>query len=571
MNKTEIRHTHQLNLLNIDFRKLFILIKLLLQDKLKISFRANFKDALIKVVTSVLLFVVITAASYGLYTLCKLLNIFSAVSFIPEMVPSIISTIVFAFSFLTLIDGLTKSLYFSRDNKVIVTLPCNGSTIFLARLIVYAIFEFIRNFTIQIPLFLGYMLISGMPVYMILWSILALVFFTIAEVLVAALISIPDYFIQLLLKKNTTVKFIVYGLLFVLLIAGVIVLLSFIPNQLDIFSNWGPYFAAIQKFLYSFKNNWSAVFAVTIFFIGNNDYSKITLFPLESIYVLLIVLAVAVVFFLIDIFLVNPIYFKLSSKSFEFEDALSYVKEKNKHRRYVNSQLMQDITNFIKNPNLFVGVFGTFVVLPIIISLLNKVFGAMMTNINGDRYVMVVNLLVILLISLNTNSTIARLYSAEGSSFKYTKVYPKKPGFLLTSRIIFPLCLGTISIIISCIIVNAFSVPKLSQYNVNGYFMIFEILGLLLIYYGHAIYSAQLDFCKVTSDFGNKNDKSKAEKSSTVFAFVIAIFLSLLYYLFVIENINSSYFVVLVFGIIYFILNALYYHYRIKLIYQGGK
>ena len=142
-----------------DFKQFIILIRMLLQDKLKINFKTNFKQSIIKIVTIIAVFAGLTAVSYVLYYVAELLHLFAVLSYIPLSVPSFISTVIFFISFLALIAGLTKVLYFSADNRILITYPCKGSTIFFARLAVYFINELIRNLVIQVPLFLGYMLV----------------------------------------------------------------------------------------------------------------------------------------------------------------------------------------------------------------------------------------------------------------------------------------------------------------------------------------------------------------------------------------------------------------------------
>ena len=103
--------------LSFSIKKFFILFKMLLQDKTKISFKANKKQSLIKLLSLAILFVLLCAISFMFYQVSMLLNIFAATRYVPQSVPTFFMSFLMIFGFISLVSGLNKTLYYSKDNK----------------------------------------------------------------------------------------------------------------------------------------------------------------------------------------------------------------------------------------------------------------------------------------------------------------------------------------------------------------------------------------------------------------------------------------------------------------------
>ena len=126
------------------FKTLFVMQ---LKEKLNLSFLNSKKQTLYKVVFSVLGFVAITAVAYLLLWLCQFLNLFSAINHIPLTVMAIIYTAIFVLNTFTCTVGLSKTLYYAKDNQVLITYPVNSDQLYLSKMLVYYIGEIKKIFT----------------------------------------------------------------------------------------------------------------------------------------------------------------------------------------------------------------------------------------------------------------------------------------------------------------------------------------------------------------------------------------------------------------------------------------
>ena len=87
-------------------------------------------------------------------------------------------TTLFSLAFFSCLVNVTRTLYFSKDNQVLLTLPVTNGTIFSSKLLVCFAYELLKNVTYMLPFFFAYGLIMGLSILYFLWAIVALVFLT---------------------------------------------------------------------------------------------------------------------------------------------------------------------------------------------------------------------------------------------------------------------------------------------------------------------------------------------------------------------------------------------------------
>ena len=572
----EDRTTLKKRFFAIDFHAFWVLVKMLLANSLSLDIKHNKKKAIIKLILSVVIFAAIAALSYIFFYFCIRFNIFSLLAYVPMEVPSIIVSLMLIFSFLSSIGKVTEDLYFSNDNKVLLTFPTSGNTLFLARLGVSFISAYIKSLLLEIPFLFGYFLISGYPIYMyiLLFPIWALI--DIALLLLASLISIPTYYVKKYLRTHSFAKIIASAIFILVLLGLCVFIITIIPTNIDIYSNWGTYFAKIQEGLLFYRNSMSFFYKASMLYLGSYSGFSFAYFyksGIAGLYAFLIVLAAIFVFYFASLALANPLYLKLASQTGELQPK-SKKQEKGKQLRASSpfkAQLKKEAILFFKDSSLSSSYIDVFLGMPLLIALLAKLFSAMDLNTRGDSLVQVACLLIALLLSLSANGTISKIYSQEGGAFKLGRTYPLKESAIITSKILIPSFIGTISFAASII---ALCVIRPSM--VEG--TILMGIGAFLAYLGHLLYSAGLDFTNPKSNFGDTSLFANNEVRSTILAFATAAIFAALYYLYFQDHIlwlesiaSTSGLKVLILGIIYLALNLILYVRKIKYIYKTGE
>jgi len=564
--------TNKLRSLGIDWPRFFTLTAMMLKNTLNIDFKENKKRSIIKAASAIVGFVILATVSYFFFFITAKLNIFSLLSFVPETVPSIIVMLVYFIGFVPALFALIKNLYWSRDNKIMIALPCNANTVFWARMFVFMLSQCLKTLLIEIPFLYGFMIFSMFPWYTFIWALFGWTLLVLMEVLILSLLSIPGYYIGLFLKRHNIISIVLSSLFFVALVALVAVLISLLPDSVNLFSSWGPYFAKIQRFLIFYQTQLVVPYELTLMTIGLQSGFGAVLFTLQFLIVLVCVLTVIGLCFFGTVLLVNPLYFKLASSSNDF---LAPVEKKQKalkvHSGFV-SQIKKEALLFFKDPNIFSGLFGAFIFMPIYISLLNKIFGAMTTNTRGEIMVWAINVLLILLVSLSSNTVISRIYSEEGDAFNLTRSYPSNPRFMLSAKLFWPGLMGVISI---CLSVFFFASLK-GVGPLSGTLIAFAIC---FFYIGHLLYSAGLDFTSKHDHFESADFTSEAEKRVMITGTIIAFLFGVLYYLFLFDfhlwgsltREETASLKLCLFGLGGLALNIVMFFKRIKYIYMEGR
>ena len=117
-----------------NWRALVTLVKMQLKEKMDMGYLRSKRKLIFKIVWLFVEFAAITAVIAVLFHFVKLLGLFSLVHDIPVSVISLAFGIMLLLSLVTDTIGLVKSLYFSKDNTVLLTFPATPSLVFFSKL-----------------------------------------------------------------------------------------------------------------------------------------------------------------------------------------------------------------------------------------------------------------------------------------------------------------------------------------------------------------------------------------------------------------------------------------------------
>ena len=194
-------------------RQLKTLTMMQLKEKLDLSFVRSFRKTLFKIVWLIVEFAAITAICTLIFNYVKILGVFSLVGDIPETVMTVIFSLLFFLSVISSTIGLVKSLYFAKDNMVLLTFPVRPYLAFLSKLAVYYVYELKKNIMFTVPIFIAYGISKSYTLAYYPWLLFLFVFISILPVLIAALLSIPFMFVYQFIRKVKVVQYLIYLLL----------------------------------------------------------------------------------------------------------------------------------------------------------------------------------------------------------------------------------------------------------------------------------------------------------------------------------------------------------------------
>ncbi|MBR5119809.1 MAG: hypothetical protein IKV02_02315 [Clostridia bacterium] len=536
MTKTKLKKDGFITSFLEGWRALVTLVKMQLKEKMDLGYLRSKRQLVFKTTWLFIEFAAITAIIAVIFHFIKLLGLFSLVHDIPVSVISLAFGVMLLLSLITDTIGLVKSLYFSKDNTVLLTFPATPSLVFLSKLVTYYVYEFRKNFMFTIPMFIAYGLIvrgyglsdpKGLLYYP--WLVLMFVLISSIPVLLAALLSIPAMFIYIFLNRVKVLQYLLYSALGGGAILLVWWLIGLLPENINFIETWGDTYWQIQAFLDGYVKTFAPIYEFTELIVGRTVGLSSVIFHSGTVRTLLMTVALGIGLLLMCLLCSKPLFCRMASTPFEFKKKDSIKWRKNYKLPTAVSAIKKEFVIGVRS-NAFIKLGGILVVImPMAIYLLNKLYSAMDTRFIGTQMTICFNIVIILLIMLMTNIDIASVYSRDGSSSYLNKVQPTPYATLLFSKLIFPMIIALVGLVFT---VNVFAIEAgLAQSDAI-------LMGVMIygVYIAHLFSSAESDIMNpqyeqyaTFNEQANNPNETGSGVSAILFSaivFAIAFFLS---------------------------------------------
>lgn len=457
-----------------------------LKEKMDFSYLKSWKKTLFKVVWLLVEIVAITFICRTVFAYVRALGLFSLIGEVPTTVMNVIFTFMILLSIISSTAGLVKSLYFSRDNSVLLTLPTTPSMVFLSKLAVYYVYELKKTFMFTVPMFIGYALAHSYPIYFYFWLMFLFIFISALPVIISALLSIPCMFIYQWIRKVKAIQYVLYAVLTAVAVFLVLKLINALPENIDIVASWGTTYYKIQNFLATFTKYTLPLFLFTQVILGKRVGLELVIFDKTTFPTVAVLLGAMIVLLVLCFLLSKPLFYKMASKPFEYNKNSKAKKKENTPINGFVSALYKEVKVGLRSNSLITSALILIVVMPISIFLLNKIYIAMSTRFVGLQMTVVFNVIIMLLIMLGVNISTASAYSRDGSTAYLNKIQPLGYGKLLLAKLVTNLVLGFIGVVVAMI----FYKPYAPMDNIQ---LIFLAITVYAVFVAHLFWSAELD------------------------------------------------------------------------------
>lgn len=370
------------------------------------------------------------------------------VMFIPRSV-NLLTFIILLFQVLSIIsctNGLMNKLYTSKDNMILLSYPAKHVEVFASKLIVFYIYEFIKNLYFLTPFFLGFGIIVGIVDF---WYIIAVLLFTIIlpafPVLIGALLSVAIVYFKKLLNAIPALKVI---LIVGLMIGSFVVLyniVQLIPVPLQLLAIYGLVIDALKEF----------IAAVTSFGLFYNNIGSI-FFGQQVLLNYLIVLVVLIGLTGLVVAILMPLFFKLACSTSEHSNDKKHKQENKAHKNtfltFVRKEWVLSIRNFGEFVSNYIFMFAT----PYVVYIMASIFSSVDRNLLGEKMTVIFIGFIALLMASASNTSSAMAISSEGSEFSLLKTAPGKTSNIAWAKILFNFVFSTIMLFISFLLIVLF-------------------------------------------------------------------------------------------------------------------
>ncbi len=556
---------------------LITLVKMQLKEKLNFKRVEVSKSYVFNLILSALLvlvkFALVVVLCGAFIFVAQLFNLFNFNGAIPQSVISIILLIMLGASVFGCTIGLTKTLYYSRDNAILLTLPAVPMQIFLSKIIIFFIFELKRNLSFLVPLFLAYFFLHNYSIVYYFWMLICFVFVSMLTVSLGALLSIPGMWLANIFNQHKTLQKICLVLIVVGVVAALVYAISLIPENIDIMDQM----PIIRHHMRGFVDNYAysnpecmnpaeyklrPVYNMTLLLLGSDNFKPFSLG--ESFARFGILLAIVAVLILASVLIVRPLFYKMASKPFEYQKR--QVKEgKNVPYSKKFAALVHEFRIALKTPERMYSNIGITISIPVLIFLLNKIFAVMNVREFGEFMITAFNVLIILLISLNSSTYAASIYSRDGRSSYLIKTQPTNPFGLLVAKLLPNTAFVTLAYIATYFVV-------LDLCNISAVNALYLMLGLYFIYLTHLLYCAEFDIMNPQTEIYatvGASDSNPNENKATAIAFVASFVIAIIVLLLLSKQERQNlYFKLLLVSTAVLVYKALIFHQKIKLYYK---
>lgn len=273
-----------------------------LNNKKNKAIKKTKASLLVSVLLQILLVGVITGA------LWYVLNLLKSTSFLPIDKNFMLFAVFItqAIGILTCIFGLVSALYTSKDNSIIFTLPARPTEIFISRLIVFYISEFMKNLYFIIPLLVSFGVLFKFGVWYFLSVVLYTFLFPLIAVLIGAVVSLPLMYVIKFLKRYPYIKFALIAISATLVMWLVVYITKIIPRPLRLLAIYGQFTTWLKQSIIT-VNKFSLFYQNLVDSMMSQNV-VINLVIIVSIVLGLMLLTIAITF----------AYFEIVSQNFEF-------------------------------------------------------------------------------------------------------------------------------------------------------------------------------------------------------------------------------------------------------------
>ena len=486
----------------IKTHKITALVMMQLKDKWGVSFKTNKKLTLLKLSGRLIVFVVITVICYFIMSFStSTLHIFFGDRIpLTAMIPIIF--LLTMFEIVSILIGMTRSLFFAKDNVVLITYPVKPDYLFLSKVIVYYVDALKKSLMLFFPVIISFGIIYKYSVPFYLWALFIDLFYVALITLLCGLLSVPTYYILRFLDRFKIAK-VIFALAFT---GGLIYLTIFvyniIPSNINLIREYDKFTRGLNAFLTTFSSNFKLTTAITHVFLGVRDGYLMKIFSNYTWIGLLSAIGGIAVLVVLNALLAKPFYLKMIATSNRSSN--KPARERKNHRISGGfSVLKYETLRIVRDEKRLVSTLICVVVMPLIILIANKFYGAFNSSGTGAYMMFMFNFLFIVLVVVSHNTSSSYIYSKDGPSWSVNKTMPINPVLSLSLRLTYNIFTSLFIIIPSSIIF--FNNSKIA----DKYSLPLFIITLFVIAVFH-------NFISASYDYSNSSNKDKADIGSEI-------------------------------------------------------
>lgn len=401
---------------------------------------------------------------------------------------------------------ILRDMFFSRENELLMVLPATPDELFISKLAVIYVQEFLMNTVMLFPLTfaVGFSARAGFVYF--LATLLFLLILPIIPLAVATLLAIPTSYIIKLLKKNTVVSLIIIIIAVGAAVFGYCTLIDRVMKGFDLMRKQIEIVIAVNGFI--------AKFGGAIPF-----YAEIAemAFDFGKWYYLPMLIGVCAALLFIGAMIIKPFFFKTAMTNLETESEPG-----KKSRRFIvesplKSMLRKELTEIFRSPDYFFEYYLFTFLMPVFVLCYDKLMVHIVVSKAGESMVAGAHILIVAVFAMLSNVSAANAITKEGGNYYISKIVPVDYYTQIFAKYLLNLILTGVALAVTAV-VSCFSQP------------LWQVaLGTVAVFFasaGHIALGIDMDIKSPTLDWYSDEEISACNKNiarSIVWGLIIAV------------------------------------------------
>ncbi|MCR5348820.1 MAG: hypothetical protein K6E59_04355 [Bacilli bacterium] len=549
-----------------DVKAFWTLVSMQWKETLVFPIKGNLKDVLTRVLLYVLGIGALTGLFFLMFYLLGYIGIFGLGGKIPLLLWNLFFYAVLLIHFLSSLPRISNAMYFSPDNPVLLSFPVPSQYVFFSKILVILLRDLLRSAFSMLPLFIAIGIVYLAPAYYYFWLILCWVIFVTLSTALAGILSIPYYYVSSFLRKHPYVK---TGILLGLLGLGtwfLFFLVSLMPEDLSLVAKWANvYYPGLLDFAQNIEKALTPLTFLSRLLTGYDpahalDYPSFNPVSIASLWIALSLLGILAVFVLLGYFFLRKFFFQMASKPSEYSKKATKASSSKPLPSFL-SVLRKDLLNSLRTSETLASAYLLVMGAPLAILFLNVIFQAMKKTYAGQMYTIVVNALIIALILLATNVSMASVFSKEAHNATTLFSDPVSLRRSILAKLLMRGVLMLISIIVTVVVYANYSTFAFMRLDVFFWCVFF-------LFFGHFLWSAELDYINPRHHVYAQSSRhigfNPNEVKSSALAFLLSFAFAGLLFLFLNESALTGIYHLLVATALFFVARVFLFIQKVR-------
>lgn len=331
-------------------------------------------------------------------------------------------------SLLTLIEGVYKSgnlLFNCKDDDLLFSLPIKKSTILFIRIFKFYLFEILYNSLFLLPAMFAYVQHVNVDVTYYIVSIIAILLLPIIPIVISCIIGF--------LTTTFSSKFKFKNIAQIIITMFILVVVFFASSN-------------VQGLIENLAQNATSINEIItrVYYPAGAYIKLVTEFNVQD---LLVFVAINILVFVVSIFILSKVYFRINSSSKETKSVNKNINKNYKitTNKITTSLVKKELNKFINTPvfvvNAAFGLVLFIVCCAVIVFKVDGIIEALATKeleVTAEQINSYIPAVLFVLISFAAfmSSITSSMISLEGKSFNILKSLPVKPSTIIFSKIL---------------------------------------------------------------------------------------------------------------------------------------